>query len=122
MKKLNEIMTQDVQVIPPTCTVSEAAQKMKELDSGALPVCDGNKLVGMVTDRDITIRAVAAGLDPSQIPVTDVMTRPITYCFDDQDVEEAVRLMEVRKIRRLVVLNRDKKLVGVLSLGDIAVK
>jgi CBS domain-containing protein len=115
-------MTAEVEVVPPTSTVKEAAQKMKSLDAGALPVCDGTKLVGMITDRDITVRAVAEGRDPSKISVKEVMTHPITYCFDDQDIDEAARLMEVKQIRRLVVLNREKKLVGVIALGDIAAR
>lgn len=122
MKKLRDIMTAEVEVVPPTCTVKEAAQKMKQLDAGALPVCDGQKLVGMITDRDISVRAVAEGRDPAKVSVKDIMTSPITYCYDDQDIDEAARLMEVRQIRRLVVLNRDKRLVGVIALGDIAAR
>src|SRR4051812_5875046 len=120
MKKLSEIMTSEVQVIPPTCTIKDAAKKMKELDTGALPICDGDRLLGMVTDRDIAIRAIANGYNPTQMAVKEIMSKPIAYCFDDQDVEEAVRVMEVKQIRRLVVLNRDKRLVGLVSLGDVA--
>ena len=122
MKKLRDIMTAEVEVIPPTSTAKEAAQKMKQLDAGALPVCDGQKLVGMITDRDIAVRAVAEGRDPSQVSVKDIMTHPITYCFDDQDIDEAARIMEIKQIRRLVVLNREKRLVGVIALGDIAAR
>jgi CBS domain-containing protein len=95
---------------------------MKELDVGMLPVCgDNDRLVGTLTDRDITIRAVAEGLDPRTALVRDVMTPSVVYCFEDEDVEEAARLMKDNQVRRLVVLNRDKRLVGIVSLGDLAV-
>jgi CBS domain-containing protein len=119
--ELKEIMTRGVDVIPPEATLKEAAEKMKNLDVGPLPVCDGERLVGMLTDRDITVRAVAAGRDPSMTKVCDVMTPEIVYCFEDQRVEEAAKLMEEKQIRRLPVLNRNKWLVGIISLGDLAV-
>ena len=119
---IREVMTSPVEVIHPDATLQAAAQKMMELDAGALPVCDGDRLVGMVTDRDITVRATAKGCDPKTTPVREVMTAAIVYCFDDRDVSEAARLMENHQIRRLPVVNRNKRLVGILSLGDLAVR
>jgi CBS domain-containing protein len=86
-----------------------------------MPVCDGDRLTGLLTDRDITIRATADGRDPKKTRVSDVMSTDVAYCFEDQDVAEAVSLMEARQIRRLPVLSKDKRLIGVVSLGDIAV-
>jgi CBS domain-containing protein len=96
---------------------------MRDMDIGPLPVCgDNDRLVGMLTDRDITVRAVAEGQDPRTAKVRDAMTPDIVYCFEDQDVSEAAQLMKDQQIRRLVVLNRDKRLVGIVSLGDLAVE
>jgi CBS domain-containing protein len=120
--QLKDVMTREVEVIRPDATLHEAAEKMKTLDVGPLPVCDRDRLVGMITDRDITVRATAQGWVPGLTKVRDVMTQDVTYCFEDQDVEEAARLMEEKQIRRLVVLNRDKRLVGIVSLGDLAVR
>jgi CBS domain-containing protein len=120
--RLSEIMTRDVEVIAPDAPLAEAARKMQELNVGSLPVCDGQRLVGMVTDRDITVRATSEGRDPTTTRVRDAMTGDITYCYEDQDVAEAARLMEQRQIRRLVVLDRNKRLVGIVSLGDLAVE
>jgi len=117
---LKDVMTTSVEVVHPDATLQEAAQKMKDLDVGPVPVCDGERLVGMLTDRDITIRATAEGRDPKTTPVREAMTPEVVYCFEDQSVEEAARLMEEKKIRRLVVLNRNKKLAGIVSLGDVA--
>jgi CBS domain-containing protein len=119
--QLKDIMTPNVEVIHPEATLQEAAQKMKGLDVGPLPVCDGERLVGMLTDRDITIRATAEGRDPKTTKVQEVMTCEVISAFEDQGVTEAARLMEEHQIRRLVVLNRDKQLVGIVSLGDLAV-
>ena len=119
--QLKEIMTLDVTVIRPDLPLQTAAETMKTLDVGLLPVCDGDQLVGMLTDRDITVRAVAEGRDASKTPVRDVMTPEIIYCFEDQEVREAAELMEEWQIRRLPILNRDKQLVGIVSLGDLAV-
>jgi len=119
--KLKEIMTPGVEVIHPDTTIQQAAAKMRRLDIGPLPVCDGDRLIGMLTDRDITIRAVAEGCDPNTTTVREAMTPDIAYCFDDQEVQDAVQLMERYQIRRLPILNRDKRLVGIVSLGDLAV-
>lgn len=119
--QINRIMTRHVEVVHPEATLREAAQKMAALDVGPLPVCKGDELVGMVTDRDITLRATAEGLDPKTTRVYEVMTPEIIFAYEDEDVSEAARLMAEYQIRRLVVLNRDKRLVGIVSLGDLAV-
>jgi len=120
--KVNEIITHDPQVIRPETALIEAAQKMKSLDIGMLPVCDGDRLVGVITDRDITVRGVAQGYDPKTARVQEVMTPEVIYCFDDEDVKEAAKKMEEKQVRRLPVLNREKRLVGIVSLGDLAVR
>ena len=121
--RVNEVMTKGAECTRPDATLREAAARMKDLDVGSLPVCgDNDRLVGMITDRDVTVRSTAAGADPDTARVKDVMTPEIVYCFEDQDVAEAARLMKEKQIRRLVVLNRDKRLVGIVSLGDLAVE
>ena len=119
--ELRDIMTRNVEVISGDASLKEAATKMKTIDVGFIPVCDGDRLKGILTDRDITIRATADGRDPTKTKVADVMSTDIAYCFEDQELDEAVSLMEARQIRRLPVLNLDKQLVGIVSLGDIAV-
>lgn len=119
--KLREIMSKDVQVIHPDETLQMAAQKMRDHDIGFLPVCEGERLVGVITDRDLALRGIAAGVNAKAMLGRDLMTSPIIYCFEDQDVDEAAQLMEEYQIRRVAVLSRnDKRLVGVVSLGDIA--
>jgi CBS domain-containing protein len=121
--QVREIMTAVVECIRPDDSIAKAAQKMKELDVGSMPVCgENNRLLGMVTDRDITIRATAGCCDPRGTCVQDVMTPKVTYVFEDQDVSEAAELMKQEQIRRLVVLSRDKRLAGIVSLGDLAVE
>ena len=121
--KLAEIMTRQVDVIQPDDTLQAAAKKMRDRDIGFLPVCDGEVLMGVLSDRDITIRALADGMDVGIMLARDLMTTPAIYCFEDQDAGEAARIMSDNQIRRLVVLSReDKRLVGVISLGDIARK
>ena len=117
--QLNDIMTQYVEVISPEISIQEAAKQMRSLDVGVLPVCNGDRLVGMLTDRDLAIRAVADGRDPKTTTVEEAMTAEVAYCFEDQDTEEAERVMEKHQIRRLAVLARDKRLVGIVSLGDL---
>jgi CBS domain-containing protein len=119
--QLREIMTSNSVVLGPETMLREAAQKMRELDSGVMPVGEDDRLVGMLTDRDITLRATADGKDPNTTPVRDVMTSDVIYCFEDEDIGTAARKMEEHQIRRLIVLNRDKRLVGIASLGDLAV-
>jgi CBS domain-containing protein len=118
--KVSDVMTRDVECISPDTTIREAAQKMSNLDVGPLPVCDNDRLAGMLTDRDITVRAVAQGADPNHTTVRDVMTREILWCFEDEDVQRAAQQMREKQVRRLLVLNRDKRLVGIVSLGDLA--
>jgi CBS domain-containing protein len=120
--QIREIMTREVEVIRPNTSIRDAAGKMKELDVGAIPVCDGQKLTGLVTDRDITVRAVAEGRDPSKTRVSDVMSTNVAYCFEDDQVEDAAQLMEVKQIRRLPILDHNKQLVGIVSLGDLSVR
>jgi CBS domain-containing protein len=120
--RVSEVMTQGVECIGPDATLQEAAAKMKSLDVGPLPVCDNDRLVGMVTDRDIAVRATAEGDAPTDVRVRDVMTSEVIYCFEDEFVEDAARLMAAKQVRRLVVLNRDKRMVGIVSLGDLAVE
>jgi len=120
---LREVMTGGVECVGPDDSVQAAASRMRDLDVGSVPVCGpDDRLAGMVTDRDIAVRCTAAGNDPKACTVRDVMTPGVVYCFDDQPVEEAERVMKERQIRRLLVLNRDKRLVGIVSLGDLAVR
>ena len=121
--RIEHAMTRGVECVRPGDSIGHAARRMGELDVGALPVCGENdKLVGMITDRDITIRATAGSRDPESTPVRDIMTPQIVCCFEDQDVTEAIHLMEEKQVRRLVVLNNENRLVGILSLGDVAVR
>jgi CBS domain-containing protein len=120
--QIREVMTSDVETIGANIPLKDAAAKMKELDVGLMPVCDGEKLRGLLTDRDITVRATAEGRDPKKTKVSEIMSADVVFCFEDQDVEDAVSLMEVKQIRRVPILNREKHLVGIISLGDIAVR
>ena len=118
--KVSECMSSGVEVVTPQQTMGEAAQFMLRADAGALPVGDGERLIGMVTDRDIAVRGVAQGLGP-ETPVSQVMTEDLVYCYDDDDIESAALKMSDAQVRRLPVLSRDgQKLVGILSLGDIS--
>jgi CBS domain-containing protein len=116
---VNEAMSRDVKIASPNQTIKEAAALMAEIDAGVLPVGDNDRLVGMITDRDIAIRGVAKGLKPDA-KVRDVMSKEVMYCFEDEDIDDVALNMAELKVRRLPVLNRDKRLVGILSLGDIA--
>jgi CBS domain-containing protein len=117
---VKEIMTPNVEVVSPGDKLEHAAGKMAALDIGPLPVCEGKRVVGMITDRDITVRATAAGCDPKTTLVGDAMSQDIISCYEDQDVQEAAKLMQEKQIRRLLVLNRANELVGIVSLGDLA--
>ncbi len=118
---LRDIMTRNVEVVSAGASLKNAAKKMKDLDVGLIPVCDGDRLKGVLTDRDITIRATADGRDPSKTKVSEVMSTDLAYCLEDQEVEEAVSVMEARQIRRLPIVNQNKRLIGIISLADIAV-
>jgi CBS domain-containing protein len=113
-------MTRNVETVRPDASLEEAARKMDDLNVGPLPVCDGDRLVGLVTDRDITVRATAAGKDPRSTPIREAMSQDLVYCYEDQDVQDAARLMQDKQIRRVPVLNRQERMVGIVSLGDIA--
>ena len=117
--KISEVMTKDVLTAKPSQTIQEAANMMARIDSGAIMVEQQERLIGMITDRDIAIRAVAEGL-PGKTPISKVMTGGIRYCFEDEDIEQVAKNMADVQLRRLPVLNRDKRLVGVVSLGNIA--
>jgi CBS domain-containing protein len=117
--RVSECMTRDVRVAAPTQSMSEAARLMAELDIGALPVGENDRLVGMVTDRDIAVRGVANGRGPDT-PIREVMSPDICYCYDDETVDDVIRNMGDIQVRRLPVLNRSKRLVGIISLGDVA--
>ena len=118
--KIKDVMTRGVEVVRPDASLKDAALKMKTLDVGPLPVVDGDRLVGFVTDRDIVIRGTAEGRDPATTRVREVMTDEVHLCYEDDDVTKAVRLMEAHNIRRVPVLDREQRLVGILSLGDLA--
>jgi CBS domain-containing protein len=120
--RVKEVMTPRVEVIRPDSTLQEAAAKMKSRDIGPLPVCEDGRPVGILTDRDITVRATAEGEDPTAIRVRDIMTPEVVWCFEDDLVSEAARVMQEKQVRRLLVLDRDKRLVGIVSLGDLAVE
>lgn len=117
--KVAEIMTPKVALIAANASIVEAAKKMAEGDVGALPVEKDDRLVGMITDRDIVVRAIAKG-KAADCKVSEVMTEEIKYCFDDEEVEHIAENMAEQRIRRLPVLNRDKRVVGLISIGDIA--
>lgn len=120
--RVEEIMTRDVRTASLGDTIREAAEIMDQLNVGALPVCDGRRLCGMITDRDITVRATSAGRGPDECKVSDVMSVDVQYCFEDDDLSAAAEHMKSLQVRRLPVVNRNKELVGVLSLGDMATR
>lgn len=119
--QVQDLMTHDVEVVRPDTSLREAAEKMRTLNVGVMPVCDGRKLLGMLTDRDITVRATALGRDPNSTTAGDTMTPDVAFCYEDQDVREAAELMQQLQVRRIPIVNREKELVGIISLGDIAV-
>jgi CBS domain-containing protein len=119
--QVRDVMTRNVECVTPDDTIQTAAGKMRDLDVGPMAVCDHDRLAGILTDRDITVRATAEGKDPAACKVRDVMTPDVVYCFDDQEVKDAADTMAARQIRRLLVLNRNKRLVGIVSMADLAV-
>jgi len=120
--RISEVMTRNAECTRPEATIQEAAGRMKALDIGSLPVCENDRLVGVLTDRDITIRTVADGHDPRTDRVRDAMTPQVYSCFEDDDVADVAEVMRKRKVRRLPVLNHDNGLVGIVALGDLAVE
>jgi CBS domain-containing protein len=119
--QIKELMSRNVVLASPRETLSEVAQMMAEKDIGFMPVGDGDKIVGMVTDRDIVIRGVAAGKSPDA-PISEVMTRDVKYCFDDEDIDHVILNMGENQVRRLPVMNRQKRLVGIVTLADAALE
>ena len=118
--KVKDAMHKGAEWVAPDTTVSQVAKRMRELDVGSIPVGENDKLIGMVTDRDITCRAVANGKDLSKLTAREVMTKGIVYCRDGEELDDALRIMESKKIRRLPVINEKKRMVGMLSLGDVS--
>ena len=118
--QVSELMTRDVRVASPDDTIQRAAEMMGEIDAGVMPVGENDRLVGMITDRDIAIRAVATGMGPDS-KVREVMSKEVKYCFEDEDLDDVTDNMAELQVRRLPVLDREKRLVGILSLGDVAV-
>jgi len=118
--RVSEALTRDVRVARPDQSIQDAAKMMSAVDAGVLPVGENDQLVGMITDRDIAIRGIAQGKGPDT-PVREVMTADVKYCFEDEDTDQVARNMADQQVRRLPVVNRDKRLVGILSLGDLAV-
>ena len=116
---VNSCMSTDVRITSPTETIRDAARAMKDLDAGVLPVGENDRLVGMITDRDIAVRAIAEGKGPDT-RVKDVMSQEVLYCYDDESLDDVARQMRELQVRRMVVLNRDKRLIGIISIGDIA--
>ena len=121
MRKISEVMTTNVKVVRPDDTVENAARMMADLDVGAIPVCDGKRLQGMITDRDITIRATAEGRG-GDTPVSDVMTTDVVWCTEQDDTQEVLSRMGDAQIRRIPVVDQDRNLVGIVALGDLAVE
>jgi CBS domain-containing protein len=117
---VREIMSHKLETILPSASLHEAAQKMRDLGVGSLPVAEDGRLIGMITDRDICCRGVADGFDPANTDVREIMSHDVSFCFSDDVVTQAARQMEDRRIRRVVVLNRDKSIAGFLSVDDVA--
>ena len=120
MAQIKDVMTPDFKWMAPDSPVAQIAQEMRDRDCGFMPLAENDKIIGMVTDRDITVRAVAEGKNPQEVTGRDIMTAKTYYCYDDQDVEEVCNNMGEIQVRRLPVVNRDKRLVGIVSMGDLA--
>jgi len=118
--KVKDVMHRGVTWVEPTISIREIARRMRDDDIGSVPIGENDRLVGIVTDRDIICRGVANGADCNALTARDVMSKPIIYCRADDDLELAIRIMEKNKIRRLPVIDKDKRLVGILALGDIS--
>ncbi len=120
--KVAEVMTRDVETVQSTASLQEAAEKMRDCNVGGLPVYTGHTLAGIVTDRDITVKATAKGLDPFTAKVEEAMTWKVEWCAEDTDIESAARIMEAKAVRRLAVLDQSGTLVGIISLSDLATR
>jgi CBS domain-containing protein len=120
MMKVTEIMTTNVECVTPETTISELAEKMKSLDVGFLAVCDADRIAGIVTDRDIVVRGIAGGRDLKSIKTRDIMSKEVHWCFEDEDVKNVAKKMSDKEVRRMLLLDRNKRLVGIVSIGDIA--
>jgi len=120
MTQIKDVMSANFKWMAPDSPVSQVAQQMRDMDCGFMPLAENDKMVGMITDRDITIRAVAEGKNPADVQARDIMTAKTYYCYDDQDIEEVCNNMGEIQVRRLPVVNRDKRLVGIVSMGDLA--
>jgi CBS domain-containing protein len=118
--KIREIMTTNVECVAPTTGIEELANKMKSLDVGFIPVCENDRLVGTLTDRDIVVRCLAAGKEVGTCKASDIMTKDVHWCFEDQDVTDVAEKMRDKDVRRMLILNKGKRLVGVVSIGDIS--
>ena len=119
--RVSEAMTRDVRLAQPGQTIRDAARIMADIDAGAVPVSENDRLVGMITDRDIAVRAIAQGKGPDT-PVREVMSQEVKYCFDDEELDHVAKNMGDIRVRRLPVVNREQRLVGIVSLGDVALK
>ena len=120
MTLVKDVMSPDFKWMAPDSPISQVAQQMRDMDCGFIPLAENDKMIGMITDRDITVRAVAEGKNPEDVKARDIMTAKTYYCYDDQDVEEVCNNMGEIQVRRLPVVNRDKRLVGIVTMGDLA--
>jgi len=118
--KISEIMSRNVECIESDTSIKDAAEKMRVLDVGFLPVCEAGHVIGTLTDRDITIRHVADGQNPYRVKARDILTPNVLYCFEDQDLEEVGRYMQAHEVRRVLIFDLTEQLVGIVSLGDIS--
>lgn len=115
-----EVMSSNIRIIPGSTSIQAAAELMRQMDIGMLPVTEDGRIVGTLTDRDITIRAVAEGADPGATPAREVMTREVVSCYEDQDASEVASAMELNKVRRVIVVNRKNEAIGLISVDDLA--
>ena len=118
--KISEIMSRNVECIESDTSIKDAAEKMRVLDVGFLPVCEAGHVIGTLTDRDITIRHVADGQNPYRVKARDILTPNVFYCFEDQDIDEVGRYMQQEEVRRILIFDHTEQLVGIVSLGDIS--
>ena len=118
--KVREIMTSNVECVAPDTTMMDLARKMKSLDVGFVPVCENDRLIGTATDRDIVLRCIADGRDVKSCTAREIMTKDVVWCYEDQDVKDVAKLMSDKEVRRILILNKDKRLVGVASIGDVS--